>query len=399
MPKADILLVKGGEVYSPNPLGVKDILISFEKIMFINEGIERDIFKGMGSNVKVVDAGGCIILPGIIDQHVHINGAGGEAGPQFRTTPVFLGELVKHGITSVIGVLGTDGITRSLRELLMKARGLENEGVSSWMYTGSYQVPSPTITGRIVSDILLIDKVIGVKLSLSDHRSSHPSVEELRRITSDARVAGMLSGKAGVVHIHMGTEDTGFNPVFQVLDGTEIPIEQFAPTHINRAEKVFEGAVEFGRKGGYVDVTSAVSPTSPSSVFEDAIKPSIAVKELIQKGVSVERITMSSDGHGSVPIFDEKRELIGKYMAPISSLYSELRDLIREDRVKVEDAVKIVSTNVAKHLKLVGKGEIKVGADADVLIIDKENMKLKHVIAKGDLMMENGNILRRSVYE
>ncbi|MGB9778167.1 MAG: hypothetical protein ACPLW8_02075 [Candidatus Bathyarchaeales archaeon] len=54
-----------------------------------------------------------------------------------------------------------------------------------------------------------------------------------------------------ISHLH-GTEDTGFNPVFQVLDGTEISIEQFAPTHINRAEKVFEGVVEFGRKGGYV---------------------------------------------------------------------------------------------------------------------------------------------------
>jgi len=64
------------------------------------------------------------------------------------------------------------------KALLMKAKGLENEGISSWIYTGSYQYPSLTITENILNDIMLIDKVIGVKIALSDHRSSHPTIEE-----------------------------------------------------------------------------------------------------------------------------------------------------------------------------------------------------------------------------
>jgi len=66
----------------------------------------------------------------------------------------------------------------------MKARGLGKEGISTWIYTGAYQYPSPTITGDILSDMMLIDKVIGVKIFLLDHRSSHPIIDELRKVVS-----------------------------------------------------------------------------------------------------------------------------------------------------------------------------------------------------------------------
>ena len=390
------ILMKRGEIYSPGYDGNKDILIANNKIFLIDQNITESALNSLVKNIKIIDASKCIVIPGFIDQHVHINGAGGEGGPQYRTPPIQLSELIKAGITSVIGLLGTDGFARSLKALLMKAKGLENEGISTWMYAGAYQYPSPTITGDILSDIMLIDKVIGVKIALSDHRSSHPTIDELKKVTSKARVGGMLAGKVGIVHIHMGSEKIGLNPLFEIIKNTEIPIEQFAPTHLNRNEDLFKSAIEFGKMGGYVDLTTVVPVEDKSS---GTIKSSKAVKRLTENGVSIERITMSTDGNGSMPKFNEKKEITGMAVASVSSLYKEFIDIIKKEKMSVEDAIRITSTNIAKHLKLDQKGEIKEGKDADLIVLDKNTLQIKYVIAKGKIMMENEKIMKFGTFE
>jgi len=391
------ILIKRGEIYSPEYNGSKDILIVNNKIVLVNQNILESTIHVLDKNAKIVDASKCIIIPGFIDQHVHINGAGGEGGPQYRTPPIQLSELIKAGITSVIGLLGTDGFARSLNALLMKARGLENEGISTWVYTGAYQYPSPTITGDILSDMMLIDKVIGVKISLSDHRSSHPTIDELRKVASKARVGGILAGKVGIVHIHMGSEMIGLNPLFEIIKNTKIPIEQFAPTHLNRNEELFKSAIEFGKMGGYIDLTTGVPEEYKLS--RRFMKSSKAIKRLIEDGISIERITISTDGNGSMPKFDKKKEIVGMPVASVSSLHKVFRDIIKEEKMPIEDAVKVSSTNISKHLKLDQKGEIKEGKDADLLVLDKDSLQIKHVIAKGKIMMKNEKIMKFGTFE
>lgn len=390
------ILIKEGKIYSPEYNGTKDILIVNEKIILINQNITESAANSLDKNIKIIDASKCIVIPGFIDQHAHINGAGGEGGPQYRTPPIRLSELIKAGITSVIGLLGTDGFARSLKALLMKAKGLENEGISTWIYTGAYQYPSPTITGDILSDIMLIDKIIGVKISLSDHRSSHPTTDELTKVTSEARVGGMLAGKAGIVHIHMGSEKLGLNPLFGIVKNTDIPIEQFAPTHLNRNEELFKSAIEFGKMGGYIDLTTGVPAEDE---LNGRLKPSKVIKRLVRNGVSMERITMSTDGNGSMPKFNEKKEITGMTVASVSSLYKEFIDIIKKEKMSVQDAVRVSSTNIAKHLKLEQKGEIKEGKDADIIVLDKNTLQIKHVIAKGKILMENKEVVKFGTFE
>jgi len=390
------ILIKRAEIYSPEYDGNKDILIANNKIFLIDQNITESAANSLDKNIKIIDASKCIVIPGFIDQHVHINGAGGEGGPQYRTPPIQLSELIKAGITSVIGLLGTDGFARSLKALLMKAKGLENEGISTWMYTGAYQYPSPTITGDILSDVMLIDKVIGVKIALSDHRSSHSTIDELTKVASEARVGGMLAGKVGIVHIHMGSEKEGLNQLFEIIKNTEIPTEQFAPTHLNRNEDLFKSAIEFGKMGGYIDLTTVVPVEGKSS---GTIKSSKAVKRLTENGVSIERITISTDGNGSMPKFNKKKEITGMAVASVSSLYKEFIDIIKKEKMSVQDAVRISSTNIAKHLKLEQKGEIKEGKDADLILLDKNTLQIKYVIAKGKIMMENERIMKFGTFE
>ena len=314
-----MLLIENADLFSPAPLGLGTVSVVGGKISGIHPADSakelRLHMERLCPEVTVLDAEKGKVLPGIIDRHVHFNGAGGEGGPRYRTPPLQLSAFVRAGVTSAVGLTGTDGTCRGLRDRLLKARGLEEEGLSTWILTGSYALPSPTLTGGVMDDLCLIDKVIGLKIALSDHRSAHPTVDELRRAVSEARVGGMLAGKAGTVCVHMGSEAPAFEPLLAAVDGTDIPLAQFAPTHVSRNEALLERAVEYGLRGGNLDITAA---PGEKPVF--GIPTRRAVKHLLAGGVSPERITLSSDGNGSMPRFDAEGKLAGMGIGPIESV-------------------------------------------------------------------------------
>ncbi|MBV5348308.1 beta-aspartyl-peptidase, partial [bacterium] len=321
-------------------------------------------------------------------------GAGGEGGPATRTPEIQLSQLLEAGVTTVVGCLGTDGLTRSVESVLMKAKGLRQEGMSAWIYTGSYQVPVTTILGDVGKDIAMIDEVIGTgEIAISDHRSSVPSVNELIRIAAHSRVGGMLGGKAGIVNIHMGDAENPFQPIYDAVAQSELSFKQFLPTHCNRNHHIFEEAKEYGKKG-YVDITASSYPFFPQ--YE--IKPAKAIQKLIQAGVPIEHITMSSDGCGSLPSFNENGDIERLEMGYPMSVYTELADMVNEESIPLEQAVKVLTSNIADILKLRQKGRIQIGKDADLVIVDA-NFTIQHVVAMGKLMVKGGNLLKKGNYE
>ncbi len=386
-----LTLVKNAEIYAPEKLGCMDVLLAGSKIA----AIAKEINLPDSLPVKVIDATGLFLTPGLIDAHVHIAGAGGEGGPASRTPEMLLSDMISAGVTTVVGCLGTDGITRSVESVLMKVKSLRAEGVSAWMYTGAYQVPTPTITGDYARDIALIEEVIGVgEVAISDHRSSVPTTEELTRITAHARVAGMLSGKAGIINIHMGDAREPFKPLYKVVDASEMSLRQFLPTHINRNDYIFEDAKTYGLKG-YLDITTSSYPYYP----DEEIKPATALKLLIEAGVPSDHITFTSDACGSLPGFDPATgELIKMETGKPSSNLRELRDAVEVEKVPLEIALKVLTSNPARILKLKQKGKIAIGMDADVLLLDKD-LKLTGVFAMGVQVVENGVLLKKGAYE
>jgi beta-aspartyl-dipeptidase (metallo-type) len=378
------------EVYAPDYQGQKDILVAAGKVIAVSDRIEVP----SGWEVEVIDAAGLRVIPGLIDSHVHIAGAGGEGGPASRTPEMQLGDMLIAGVTTVVGCLGTDGMTRSLESVLMKAKALRAEGVSAWMYTGAYQVPTPTLLGDVGKDIALIEEVIGAgEIALSDHRSSCPDLNELIRLTAHARVGGMLGGKAGIVNIHMGDAQHPFRPLYDVAVNSEISLKQFLPTHCNRNHYIFEDAKAYG-KHGYVDLTTSAWPFFP----DDEIKPSTAVAALLDAGVPPGHITLSSDGFGSLPAFDEQGRLIRLETGRLLSLFQEMKDIVVQEGLDLETAIRTVSTNVADILKLKSKGRIAPGMDADLVLIDKD-YSIVHMMAMGSLVIRNSRLLKRGTYE
>jgi len=385
-----MIIFKGCEVFAPESLGTKDVLVAGACVHLVADEIETPV----GWNVEVVDARGLRMLPGLIDPHVHIAGAGGEGGPASRTPEMQLSDMLLAGVTTVIGCLGTDGMTRRLESVLMKVKALRKEGVSAWMYTGSYQVPTPTILGDVGKDIAMIDEVIGAgEIAVSDHRSSCPTLTELSRIAAHARVGGMLGGKAGIVNIHMGDAKNPFQPLYDVANNSEISLKQFLPTHCNRNDYIFEDAKEYGKQG-YVDLTTSAWPFFPQ--YET--KPSAAVTALLKAGVPLSHITMSSDGFGSLPLFDEQGNLVRLETGSLKSMFNEMTDCVQKEGLPLETAIRTVSTNVADILKLQNKGRIALGKDADLVLIDHD-FNIVHLVAMGALMIRNGELLRRGAYE
>jgi beta-aspartyl-dipeptidase (metallo-type) len=390
-----IKLVKGAKVYAPKYLGIKDILIVGEKIGAIKDNISLQETDDI--EVIVIDGKNKILVPGFIDSHVHILGGGGEGGFKTRTPEITLSEITRGGVTTVVGCLGTDGISRNMISLVSKARGLEEEGISTFIYSGSYRVPVTTITGDLMKDIMVVDKVIGAgEIALSDHRSSQPTIDEIKKMVADVRVAGILSGKAGVVNIHVGDGKTMLNTLFEIVENTEIPFTQFIPTHMNRNPYLFQEGIRYGRAGGFIDFTTS---SDPQFWEEGEVKASKALRIALEASVPIDKISFSSDGQGSLPMFNHKKEFVGLRVGKVTTLFEEIRDAVVDEKVPFEEAIKVITSNPAKALKLKGKGSIAEGHHADLVLLQEDTLEIHTVIAMGKIMVDKGEIIVFGTFE
>lgn len=381
-----ITIIKGAKVYSPSYLGKKDILLLNNKIAAIEDTIVCNFSCPL--EINEIDGEGKVVVPGFIDTHVHMLGGGGEGGFKTRTPEIMLTDLTKAGITTVVGCLGTDGITRNMTSLLAKARGLDEEGLTTYIYSGSYQIPAKTLTKSVMEDIIVIDKVIGVgEIAISDHRSSQPTLEDFSKLAAEARVGGMLSGKAGILDIHLGDGERGLELLNATIKTTEIPMSQFLPTHINRNGSLFEEGIKYAKAGGYIEFT-ANEDADFWAEQDGEIRVSQGIKRLLKEGVSDDNFTISSDAQGSLPVFDKDKKFIGLGVGSASSLIKEIKECVLKERIPLEIAIKTITSNPARVLKLQNKGSLKVGFDADLCILDELTLDVDSVIAKGKLMVD-----------
>jgi beta-aspartyl-dipeptidase (metallo-type) len=328
---------------------------------------------------------------------VHMTGGGGEGGFATRTPELVLSDAIAGGITTVIGCLGTDGVGRSLAVLMAKARALDEEGISAFMLTGYYAVPVQTLTGSIERDLLFVDKILGVgEIALSDHRSTQPTFDEFLRLSSESRRGGILSGKAGVVNVHMGDGPRGLDYLRRAVSETEIPVGQFVPTHINRNPTLFDEGIAWAGDGGFVDFTTS---TVPAFIEEGEVKCSQGLRRMLEAGVAASQVTFTSDGQGSLPHFDAQGRIAGLGVGRVTSLFPEVRDAVLVEKIPLETALAVITSNPARIYKLRGKGAIAEGADADLVLLDRDELAVRSVMARGRWLMKDGEPLVKGTFE
>ena len=369
-------LLRNADIHAPQPLGRRDILIGAGHVLAMEPRLEAP------AGTTIVDVAGAIVCPGFVDSLVHVSGGGGEGGfatrTQALTDPL---EALRAGTTTVVGALGTDDVTRSLADLLATARALQANGLSAYVLSGSYQIPVTTLTGSIRSDLVLIPDMIGVgEIAIADHRGSHPDLGELARVAAEARVGGMLAGKRGLVLVHVGDAPEGLQVLHAVSDQYPMPPSQWHPTHINRHAGLLAQAGAWVARGGSVDITTS---TTPSLVAAGDIPAGVALAQLLHAGLPAARITMSSDGHASLPHYDADGELLSIDVAPLSSLHAALLDAVQAHGVPLATALETVTQTPAALWGLRDRGQIRVGAVADLLVLDPVTLAVVMTFACG----------------
>lgn len=388
-----MLIIRNATIYAPAPQGVGDVLVVHDKIAAVGGHIA---VPDWAQDVVEIDAEGRTLTPGLMDAHVHITGGGGEAGFHTQVPPLPLSVAITGGVTTIGGLLGTDGITRHVDNVLAKAYSLEEEGLSTFIMTGGYPLPSPTITGHVQRDFACVHKVRGAKVAIADHRVAPVSSQQLAALATDARVGGMLRGIVGILIVHIGAGAEGLARIFEVLEQCPYLAPHFIATHINRSPLAFSQAQQLARQGGYMDVSSGLNATT---LGPDCLKPSTAIATALSAGVPKEHILMSSDGYGSAARYDSKGNVDGLVASDLHSLAGEFRDMVLEEGLDVATALLPVTSNVAQAFSLhPAKGHLAPGSDAD-MVLWSPDLRPQSVVARGTLLMREGTLLRKGTFE
>ena len=369
-----VKIVKGGEVYAPNKLGKKDILIVNDRIIAIEDSISVSELSPL-----IIDAHDKIVCPGFIDQHVHITGGGGQFGFASFIPELFADDLLAVGTTTVLGLLGTDGFVKELSTLYSKAKALDETGVTAYMLTSYYGLPEKTLCGSVAEDLIYIDKVIGCKLAISDDRSSFPTLHEILRLINQVRLGGFSSGKGGILHIHLGALESRIDDLLVIAEKYPTLISYISPTHCSRTQKLFSDCIKFARAGGMIDIsTGGTTFTNPHK----------AVQIALDEGVPLDKMTFSSDGRGGVKRENPATGEITYTPAPLNLNLKEMINLVRNNILPLEDALRLITTNPAKNMKIKRKGTLKAGYDADIVILN-DQMEIDQVISMGVCRSKN----------
>jgi beta-aspartyl-dipeptidase (metallo-type) len=360
-------LIEHGEVYAPAPRGVRPLLLVGDRIARLGP-VDRAALQALDLPCTVVDATDCLVLPGFFDPHQHLLGAGGEQGIASRMPEVPFADIVLAGITTVVGCLGTDTTTRSLAGLVARARQLTASGITAYVYTGGFPVPPPTLTGSVTDDLVLVDPVIGVgEVAISDERSAQPSVGALAALVAQAYVGGLLAGKAGVTHFHIGPGRGRLAPLRALLTDHDVPINRLYPTHVNRDEALLHEAIALAHQGAYVDM--------------DTVDDGLArwLRYYRGHGGPLDRLTVSSDAHtpGGSP----------------AKLHAGFVAAVREAGWDLAEAAAAFTRNPARALHLDARGGLREGAAADVLVLDRATLAVRDVFAGGRALVRDGRVV------
>jgi beta-aspartyl-dipeptidase (metallo-type) len=346
-----------------------------------------------GDLVAEVDLQGRRLIPGFVDGHVHVTGGGGEAGPETRVPPVGVSRFTRGGVTTVVGVLGTDDVTRDTASLVATVRGLAAEGITALCHTGGYHIPAVTLTGTVRGDIALVEPIIGVgEVAISDHRSSQPTFEEFLKICGEAHVGGLMGNKAGIAHLHLGDGPRGLDLVRRALDANEIPARVFNPTHVNRSKTLFDESLAVAERGCTVDITAF-----PVAEGEEAWPAGVALLRYLDAGLAPERVTISSDAGGCLPVFDRDGQVASFDIGSPGAQALTLRELLATG-APLERVLPAFCSNPARLLRLPRKGRIAVGMDADLVVLTSTG-EIADVMALGSWHVRDGAAVRPGTFE
>lgn len=388
-------LLLDADVYAPESVGRRNLLVGGGRVLWMG-GDRPRLDAGLG--VVETSVEGRRLVPGFVDGHAHVTGGGGESGYGSSVGPQGVEVFLRAGVTTVVGLLGTDDCVRTTGQLVHALNGLRAHGLDAHGYTGGYHLPPMTLTGSIRGDIVHLDPILGFgELAISDHRSSQPTYDEFLRVASEVHVAGLMTGKAGVLHLHLGDGKRGLELVRRALGESELPARTFQPTHVNRRRALLEEALELAGRGVAIDITAAPEDGSAVAEGPDADLPaSYAIRrvlEAVEEGrVPKDAWSVSSDGGGCLPEFDGEGNVIGLDVGRPDTLGAVLARLLDEG-LALESLLPGFTSNPARTLRLEGRGVVETGGLANFVVLDDETHAVRDVWCRGVRRVKDGALV------
>ena len=369
-------LLKNAHVYSPKDLGRKDILLWEDRIIRIGDNLAiPEGFEG-----TELDLTGKIIIPGLVDTHVHITGGGGEGGFTTRTSEITFEEIAEAGVTTLVGVLGTDGYARRVEDVLIKCMALREQGFDCYFLTGSYTFPITTMRGCVAEDIIFNEYCLGTgEVAHCDHRGSLMRYDEFIRLAADTRNGARLAGLKGVLNIHLGNYPDPADFFIRACE-EDIPFRPLiVPTHVTRKQDVFDSCLRFLEYGGQIDITAG----SDSNAAQRSVGSVDGLELIYKKYGSLDRVSMTSDGNGSAPVWDELGNMIGMGKGSSKVLLDDLKKATQRGIIPFEETLRTMTTTPAAVYGLKNSaGTITENGTANFVVLD-EKLDLAETILNG----------------
>lgn len=384
----ELTVLHDAHVFGPEDLGVNDVLIAGERVVALAPGLDVG-----GLPVTSIDAGGRRVVPGLVDGHLHIVGGGGNEGYASRIPELWVGELALAGITTVAAPPGLDMVGKNLEGILAKAYALQSEGVTAYVYAGGFQRPFRTLTGSLLHDVFTVEKIVGVKVALGEPKASRFADHELVEIATQLHWLAGATGKACLLHAHLGQSADPAEQLLHAMHESGAPASRFQATHCNYTTDALEAGRLVAAAGGFADFNPILTPEFG---HPRAIPAAKAVLQTLDAGVDSSLVTMTTDGNASVPILREDGSR-GTYEKSLGWLWDTVVELVSSG-LELPQALSFVTTNPARALRLPRKGSVRVGADADLLVLGPD-LTIDHVFARGNHLLEDGRPLVTSMYE
>jgi len=193
------LVIKGGEVLDPSQKlrGVRDVGIRYGVVEAIEPSIPAE------RALRVLDASGRLVTPGLIDLHSHVYPYGSAIG-------IPADELVPYQASTTVvsaGDAGANNLAGLRRYVVGQTRSrvfafvhIANNGLSGFPVPELFNIDyaDPELAARALAENA--DLVIGVKVRMSENVINQHGLEPLKR----AIRACELSGTKGKVMCHIG---------------------------------------------------------------------------------------------------------------------------------------------------------------------------------------------------
>ncbi len=336
-----------------------DILVAGTKIAKLGSVDTQDV-RALGVDTETIDCSDMYLIPGLIDSQICMVGGSGETGFLSQPPRITIDECIRGGITTTVGAIGVDTLTKTMANLFSCVSAFREAGLSSYAYSGGYEIPPRTLTGDLRQDIYFVDEIIGAgEIAIADRRAPEPSTDSLARVVVDAYTSGLMTGKAGVTRLHVGDGKKRLGTAFKMMEEHEIIAESLYFTHMERSKELLLEGITAAKKGCYVDF----------DIHERDLE--VWYKLYREQGGRPDRLSFSTDAGACGPV----------------ELWQEIRKCVLEHNLPLEEIIRHVTVVPAKALKLKDKGRIAVGADADMVVVSAKDLEVRHVLANGQFFM------------